>query len=91
MIHESSYWKEDLLKLAIKLESRLTQNRWGERNLFSVEKEIFFGFYSVRKLIESRKISDSIKTKSYIVNTFKYVGSENSILTFFKEKDYDFR
>lgn len=89
MIHESSYWKEDLLKLAIKLNSRLTQNRWGERNLFSIEKEIFLGFYSVRKLIESRKISDSISKKSYLINIFKYVGNDESIFTYFKEEDYD--
>lgn len=55
MIHDSHYWKDDLLKLSRKLESRLLQTRWGDRNLYIIEKEIFIGFYSVRKLIESKK------------------------------------
>lgn len=89
MIHESSYWKDDLIKLANRLERRLVQTRWGEKNFYTVEKEIFVGFYSVRKLIESKKISDSLKTKSYEVKEFPYRGHPESIITHFKESDYD--
>ncbi|OQK43193.1 hypothetical protein XM74_c11567 [Vibrio vulnificus] len=61
MINVSKFWKDDLLKLAEKLTLRLVQKRWGEKNIYTLEKDIFLGFYSVRKLIESRKISDSVK------------------------------
>jgi len=90
MIRESSYWKDDLIKLANKLERRLVQTRWGEKNLYTVEKDIFLGFYYVRKLIESKKISDSLKKKSYEVKEFPYRGSPESIINHFKETDYDF-
>ena len=89
MIHESNYWKDDLIKLANGLERRLVQTRWGEKNFYAVEKEIFVGFYSVRKLIESKKVSDSLKEKSYEVKEFPYRGHPESIITHFKEADYD--
>ncbi len=51
MIHESSYWKNDLLKRANRLALRLIQTRWGEKNFYTIEKEIFICFYSIRELI----------------------------------------
>ncbi|WP_027467879.1 hypothetical protein [Deefgea rivuli] len=89
MIHESSYWKDDLLKLASRLERRLIQTRWGEKNLYTIEKEIFLGFYSIRKLIESKKISDKISHKKYSIHEFAYRGNAVSLATFFKESEYD--
>ncbi|MBL5900529.1 hypothetical protein I7V27_16510 [Lelliottia amnigena] len=88
MIHESYYWKDDLLKLSRKLESRLLQSRWGERNLYTIEKEIFIGFYSVRKLIESKKISDSIKSKLYDIKEFPHNGNKGSVADPYRIEDY---
>ncbi|MEJ5070123.1 hypothetical protein WH292_19890 [Enterobacter sp. MYb186] len=90
MIHESSYWKDDLLKLANRLELRLIQTRWGDKNFYTIEKEIFIGFYSIRKLIESKKISDSIKSKLYELKEFPYEGSHGSTIDPYKLKDYSF-
>ena len=90
MIHESSYWKDDLLKLASRLERRLIQARWGEKNFYTIEKEIFIGFYSIRKLIESKKVSDNISKKKYHIHEFPYCGNPASILTHIKEAEYDF-
>src|SRR6218665_1643686 len=90
MIHESSYWKDDLLKLACSLERRLIQTRWGEKNFYTVEKEIFIGFYSIRKLIESKKISDHVSEKKYKIHEFPYRGNPESIVTHMKGSEYDF-
>ncbi len=90
MIHESSYWKRDLLKVSDRLERRLVQTRWGQKNLYALEKEIFIGFYSVRKLIESRKVSSSMKSKTYEVMQFSYRGCPESILGDLAEDAYDF-
>lgn len=89
MIHESSYWKDDLLKLASKLERRVIQTRWGDKNFYTLEKEIFIGFYSIRKLIESKKISDSIAVQEYEVKKIPYSGNQESLFTHFNEDDYD--
>lgn len=88
MIQVSNYWKEDLIKLADKLLLRMVQKRWGEKNFFTLEKEIFLGFYSVRKLIESKKVSDSLTNKSYVVQKLNFVGNPETIIP--KSADSDF-
>ncbi|TRO18478.1 hypothetical protein EQ826_01205 [Ectopseudomonas mendocina] len=89
MIHESSYWKDDLLKLASRLERRLIQTRWGEKNLYTLEKEIFIGFYSIRKLIESKKVSDNVSRKKYSIREYPYRGNPSSLITHFRDSEYD--
>jgi len=88
LILESSYWKDDLLKLATKLERRLIQVRWPERSFYAVEKEVFLGFYSIRKLIESRKISESIANKEYQVYEYPIKNKKESL--FVSEPTNDF-
>lgn len=90
MIYESSYWKSDLLKLATRLQLRLIQTRWGKKNLYTLEKEIFIGFYSIRKLIESKKVSSSIKNKSYEIKKFVRNNNVESLETNVKDFNYDF-
>ena len=59
MIWESAYWKEELLRQAEDLKKRSTQTKWSERSLARLEKTIMIGFYSIRKLIEAKKVSDA--------------------------------
>tara|TARA_R110002124_G_scaffold211274_3_gene377588 strand:- start:1588 stop:2124 length:537 start_codon:yes stop_codon:yes gene_type:complete len=59
MIYESFYYKNDLEKIAVKMRKRLKQKRWSERSYFPFEKDVFWAFYIIRKLIETRaKISN---------------------------------
>jgi hypothetical protein len=55
-IWESSYWKNELARIAARLWRRRLQQRWPEESTAGVEKELFIGFYIVRKLIESLKL-----------------------------------
>lgn len=89
MIHESCYWKNDLLKLAKRLERRLIQTRWGDKNFFVVEKEIFFGFYAIRKLIESRKVPSSVSYHKHKIREFPYAGNPDSLLDHVRDSEYD--
>lgn len=74
MIHESSYWKDDLLKIAKNLKKRRQQKRFSERSLANIEKEMFFSFFVIRKLIESKKIADSTTDSKIIVYTYRSKG-----------------
>lgn len=74
MIWESGDWKDDLLKTALKLSRRLHQKRWSERSFFLFEKEIFFAFYSIRKLIEAKKLSDYVVEAKIPLQSFKTRG-----------------
>ncbi|HYW18068.1 MAG TPA: hypothetical protein VE956_01930 [Nodularia sp. (in: cyanobacteria)] len=74
MIYESGFWKDDLLKQAKVLRSRMTQKRWSEKSFARLEQTVMLGFYSIRKLIEAKKLSDSIVNKSINVNAYKWKG-----------------
>lgn len=61
MIDDSVPWKEDLLKLATRLEVKATQKRWVERSAYLVERDLMIGGFSIRKLVESNKISNEVE------------------------------
>jgi len=63
LIFESAPWKDECLKIAGKLSKRYNQKKWSERSFFTLEKEVFFGLFTLRKLMESNKVSDDIKNR----------------------------
>lgn len=75
MIWESHFWKEELVRLARQLQKRRKQQRWPERSLAKLEKEVFIGFYVIRKLLEARKLSDSLSKKRIAVEAFRFTGA----------------
>jgi hypothetical protein len=62
MISESWYWKQPLLEMALRLDSLRPEEDVSEEQLVQFEKDIFMGFYSVRKLFETQtKVTDAVK------------------------------
>ena len=62
MIWQSQYWKEPLIESAAVLENFAQQQiELSEEDEAKIEREIFIGFYSIRKLMDARKITDSTK------------------------------
>jgi hypothetical protein len=74
MIHESRYWKDDLLKQADALRGRKRQRRWPEVSFARLEQTIMLSFYSIRKLIEASKLSDSTVTQQIPLITYPWTG-----------------
>lgn len=62
MIWESHFWKDDLLKYARALQIKTKQRVWRESSGVAVEKTVFLGFYSIRKLLEAKKLSSSFES-----------------------------
>ena len=62
MIHESRYWKIPLLRGATWLAKLVVDDDNSEVALARAEREIFIGFYTVRKLLPTFKLSHSTKT-----------------------------
>jgi len=60
MIGESCYWKDPLLESAVLFKS-YSKKEIEESDLVQIEREVFLGFYSIRKLMDTSKISDKIK------------------------------
>ena len=61
MISESRYWKEPLLETAKVLRREPLLENLDESDLVQIEKNVMIGFYSIRKLLDTVKVSDSIK------------------------------
>jgi hypothetical protein len=74
MIWESRYWKDDLLKAASYLRQKREQKRWLPVSLARLEQRIVLGFYGIRKLQESRKISDRFRHRPVLLNEFYPTG-----------------
>jgi len=61
LISESYYWKESLLECANNLERYSKLKDIKPKDLVEIEKDIFISFYSIRKLMDTPKISDSTR------------------------------
>ena len=61
MIWESCYWKDPLLESASRLEVFSMSKNMDESELVQIEKDMFIGFYTIRKLMDTVKIKDSTK------------------------------
>lgn len=92
MIHESYYWKQPLLRSALWLEKALINDESSERVLARAEREIFIGFYAVRKLLETFTLSTTTKSLTYDLTFFS--AQTNATPDYFNrdnlEKHYNF-
>jgi hypothetical protein len=70
MIQDAVPWREELLKIAGRLERRKTQRRWTERTGFLVERDVMLSAYALRKLLEAQKISDSLAAHKVTVKQY---------------------
>lgn len=68
MIWESCFWKQPLLRSATWLERLTVSDGNSERTLASVERNIFIGFYSIRKLLETFKVSEETRNITFDVH-----------------------
>lgn len=74
MIYESKFWKDDLIKRAKFLRSKATQKRWTEVSSARLEQTTMLGFYSIRKLIEAKKLSDLVVNQTVIASSYTWKG-----------------
>ena len=70
MISSKELWKKELLVIARRLLRRLAQTKWSDKSIYRLEKELFVGFFSVRKLIESKAISANVTSKKFSLMHF---------------------
>lgn len=70
MIWESHYWKTDLIRYAAGLQKKMQQRRWSEPSQVAVEKIVFLGFYSIRKLFEAKKLSTALRHHSIPITLY---------------------
>ena len=89
MIWESGYWKAPLLSAAKWLRAIRLSERTRESTYVRIEKEIFFGFYSIRKLLDTLKVSDSTKVTTYELTWFPNMKPVDDLNWHQLDKCYD--
>lgn len=65
MIDDSYPWKKSLLNAATWLDRLRMDEKNASRSLVRIEKELFIGFYAIRKLLDTFKVTDKTKAKTF--------------------------
>lgn len=74
MVSHPKYWRKDLNKMSESLKKRYNQQKWDVRSENKVEKEIFIGFFMVRKLIENDHVAQAIKDRNIELMEYDKIG-----------------
>lgn len=76
MIWNSSPWKTDIWKCSRYFEKlSLQSRRLSDAQCISVEKQAFLAFYSIRKLLEAKKLSDGCASQGVQIVEYKRTAS----------------
>lgn len=80
MIWDSTPWRNELLRVADRLERRQSQLRWTEQSLFLVERDVMISAYAIRRLKESLKLcaifSQQVSLECYPLRDQKSQGPD---------------
>ncbi len=63
MIDDSIPSKDELVKVADRLEAKTEQKRWTERTGYLIEQDFMVSAYAIRKLIDAHKVSDKLRQR----------------------------
>ena len=75
VIHESYYWKQPLLESVLKFKDYQCLHDIDEETYVKIEKDIFIGFYSIRKLLDTEtKVTDQLKDGKHELSWFQHIG-----------------
>ena len=81
MINESRFWKNDIEKSILRFKKYQLLVEITEEIFVQVEKDVFWGFYSIRKLIETKtKITDALQKMSHHIAYYKHIGDPVTLL-----------
>jgi hypothetical protein len=77
MIHESYYWRNELISISEKLNKKIkVQKNWSDSKFAKFEKKIMFGFYIIRKLMEANKLTNKVGSTKFEMKLYKNNGTK---------------
>lgn len=89
MIDDSVPWKDELVKVADRLETKTRQAYWDDRTAYLIERDFMVSAYAIRKLTDAFKVSDALRERQIPVERFTATGRPISYLLLGFEKSYD--
>lgn len=74
MIWESHPWREELGRIAERLESWKAGVDWDDEYVsFEIERDVMWGAYAIRKLLDAYKLPDSLARSKFGVERFPLI------------------
>jgi hypothetical protein len=67
---DSIAWRDELVRVADRLEAKTKQTRWTDKTGYLIERDFILSAYAMRKLIESHQVSDEIRQRQIPVRRF---------------------
>jgi hypothetical protein len=74
VIDDALPWKDELVKVADRLEAKTKQTRWTERTGYLIERDFVLSAYAMRKLIDTQEVSDELRAREFPVRRFEVSG-----------------
>lgn len=81
MIDDSIPWKEELSKVADRLEAKTKQQRWTDRTGYLIERDFMVSAFAIRRLLDAHKISDALRQRQIPLTKFNLVGNPPDLLS----------
>ena len=72
---DSFPWKDELVKIAERLEAKTKQKRWTDRTGYRIERDFLVGAYAMRKLIDSHEVSYELRGRQFPVRRYALTGN----------------
>jgi hypothetical protein len=81
MIHESYYWRNELINISEKINNKIkVEKDWSDAKNAKFEKNIMFGFYIIRKLMEANKLTNVIGSTKFQLKMYKNIGKQVTLM-----------
>lgn len=74
MIVDPTPWRDELIRVADRLEAKTRQARWTNRTGFLIERDFVLSAYAMRWLIESSHVSEDTRRRQVPVRRFDSIA-----------------
>jgi len=75
VIEDAIQWKDELVKIAERLEAKTKQTRWTDRTGLLIERDFIVGAYAMRKLVGSPHVSAELEQRHIPVRRYELTGT----------------
>lgn len=74
MVEDAVQWKDELVKIADRLEAKTKQTRWTDRTGLLIERDFIVGAYAMQKLLDSPDTPADLSRRQIPVRRYELTG-----------------
>jgi hypothetical protein len=73
VVDDANPWRNELVKIADRLEAKTGQRRWTDRTGYLIERDFVASAYAIRKLIDADEVSEELRQRQIFVKRFDLI------------------